>query len=68
MPKLVVNIFCCNLGILESDLLMEFYGGLGGKKVITRERRWYKDIGLGYKTPQEAINGTYIGQLFALVV
>jgi len=32
----------------------------GGKKVITRERRWYKDIGLGYKTPQEAINGTYI--------
>jgi hypothetical protein len=37
---------------------------LGGKKVITRERRWYKDIGLGYKTPQEAINGTYIGQYF----
>ncbi|CAG7847648.1 40S ribosomal protein S11-A [Serendipita indica DSM 11827] len=32
----------------------------GGKKVVTRERRWYKDIGLGYKTPQEAINGTYI--------
>ncbi|KIM21521.1 hypothetical protein M408DRAFT_102891 [Serendipita vermifera MAFF 305830] len=32
----------------------------GGKKVITREKRWYKDIGLGYKTPQEAINGTYI--------
>jgi hypothetical protein len=38
----------------------------GGKKVITRERRWYKDIGLGYKTPQEAINGTYIGQYFVL--
>jgi len=32
----------------------------GGKKVITREKRWYKDIGLGYKTPSEAINGTYI--------
>jgi len=32
----------------------------GTKKVVTREKRWYKDIGLGYKTPQEAINGTYI--------
>lgn len=24
-------------------------------------RRWYKDIGLGFKTPKEAINGSYIG-------
>ncbi|PVF94569.1 putative RPS11B-ribosomal protein S11B [Serendipita vermifera] len=32
----------------------------GGKKVGTREKRWYKDIGLGYKTPLEAIEGTYI--------
>jgi hypothetical protein len=34
---------------------------LGGKKVSTKERRWYKDVGLGFKTPPEAINGTYIG-------
>jgi len=34
--------------------------GLGGKK-LTKEKRWYKDVGLGYKTPIEAINGTYIG-------
>ena len=34
---------------------------LGGKKVSTKEKRWYKDVGLGYKTPAEAINGTYIG-------
>lgn len=27
----------------------------------TKERRWYKDVGLGFKTPTEAINGTYIG-------
>jgi len=33
----------------------------GGKKVSTKERRWYKDVGLGFKTPPEAINGTYIG-------
>ena len=24
-------------------------------------RRWYKDVGLGFKTPANAINGTYIG-------
>jgi small subunit ribosomal protein S11e len=33
----------------------------GGKKVSTKDRRWYKDVGLGFKTPPEAINGTYIG-------
>ncbi|KAJ1659135.1 40S ribosomal protein S11-B, partial [Dispira simplex] len=22
--------------------------------------RWYKEVGLGFKTPKEAINGTYI--------
>ncbi|KNZ77447.1 40S ribosomal protein S11 [Termitomyces sp. J132] len=32
----------------------------GGKKAGTREKRWYKDVGLGFKTPSEAINGTYI--------
>merc|ERR1712029_1050797 len=25
-----------------------------------KEKRWYKDVGLGFKTPSEAINGTYI--------
>ena len=32
-----------------------------GKKVATKEKRWYKDVGLGFKTPSEAISGTYIG-------
>ncbi|KAG5221917.1 ribosomal protein S17-domain-containing protein [Salix suchowensis] len=32
-----------------------------GKKVSTKEKRWYKDVGLGFKTPADAINGTYIG-------
>ncbi|KAI0322625.1 ribosomal protein S17-domain-containing protein [Amylostereum chailletii] len=31
-----------------------------GKKVQTKDKRWYKDVGLGFKTPAEAINGTYI--------
>ncbi|PWN24397.1 putative RPS11B-ribosomal protein S11B [Jaminaea rosea] len=26
----------------------------------TRERRWYKDVGLGIKTPSAAINGNYV--------
>ncbi|KAJ9098617.1 hypothetical protein QFC22_001945 [Naganishia vaughanmartiniae] len=30
------------------------------KKVNSRTKRWYKDVGLGFKTPAEAINGTYI--------
>ena len=34
-----------------------------GKKVATKEKRWYKDVGLGFKTPAEAISGTYIGAL-----
>jgi hypothetical protein len=37
------------------------FGTIGGKKVSTKEKRWYKDVGLGFKTPPEAINGTYIG-------
>lgn len=27
----------------------------------TKEKRWYKDVGLGFKTPAEAVSGTYIG-------
>ncbi|KAF6766053.1 ribosomal protein S17-domain-containing protein [Ephemerocybe angulata] len=30
-----------------------------GKKVVTKAKRWYKDVGLGFKTPSEAIFGTY---------
>ena len=26
-------------------------GKIGGKKVTTKTKRWYKDIGLGFKTP-----------------
>lgn len=30
-------------------------------KVGKGGRRWYKDVGLGFKTPQNAISGNYIG-------
>lgn len=29
----------------------------------TRTKRWYKDVGLGFKTPRAAIDGQYIGEL-----
>ncbi|CAG8479467.1 8912_t:CDS:2 [Funneliformis caledonium] len=31
-----------------------------GKKAKTKNQRWYKDVGLGFKTPKEAIEGHYI--------
>ena len=34
----------------------------GTKKVSSRTRRWYKDVGLGFKTPRAAIDGNYIGE------
>jgi len=30
------------------------------KQAQRRAKRWYKDVGLGFKTPREAIQGTYI--------
>jgi Ribosomal_S17 N-terminal len=32
----------------------------------TKQKRWYKDVGLGFKTPKEAIDGTYIGTDFPI--
>jgi Ribosomal_S17 N-terminal len=34
----------------------------------TKAKRWYKDVGLGFKTPKEAIEGTYIGILLPTFV
>ena len=31
------------------------------KRVGKGGRRWYKDVGLGFRTPKTAIDGTYIG-------
>ncbi|KAJ2122353.1 40S ribosomal protein S11-B [Coemansia sp. RSA 1822] len=33
---------------------------LNAKGVNKKNSRWYKEVGLGYKTPASAINGTYI--------
>ena len=32
------------------------------RKVGKGGRRWYKDVGLGFRTPKTAIEGSYIGQ------
>ena len=34
------------------------------KKVGKGGRRWYKDVGLGFRTPKNAIEGSYIGMDF----
>lgn len=31
------------------------------KRVGKGGRRWYKDVGLGFRTPKNAIEGSYIG-------
>lgn len=36
-------------------------------KVGKGGRRWYKDVGLGFKTPKTAIEGTYIGMVICAV-
>ncbi|KAF2019426.1 40S ribosomal protein S11 [Aaosphaeria arxii CBS 175.79] len=33
---------------------------VGGPRKNTRTRRWYKDVGLGFRTPKTAIDGSYI--------
>jgi hypothetical protein len=30
-------------------------------KKVGQARRWYKEVGLGFRTPKTAIEGTYIG-------
>ncbi|KAG6813807.1 hypothetical protein H0H92_007219 [Tricholoma furcatifolium] len=37
-----------------------FHNAKGRVGKTTKDKRWYKDVGLGFKTPSEAINGTYI--------
>ena len=35
----------------------------GGKTRVGKGgRRWFKDVGLGFKTPKNAIDGNYIGR------
>ncbi|KAI0726165.1 40S ribosomal protein S11 [Fomitopsis betulina] len=44
----------------QKQFLFQNAKARGTKKVATKEKRWYKDVGLGFKTPTEAISGTYI--------
>jgi len=34
------------------------------KRVGKGGRRWFKDVGLGFRTPKTAIEGSYIGQFY----
>jgi small subunit ribosomal protein S11e len=37
------------------------------KRVGKGGRRWYKDVGLGFRTPKTAIEGSYIGQSYRVL-
>ncbi|CAG8706898.1 24774_t:CDS:2, partial [Racocetra persica] len=37
-----------------------FQNPKASRKVKAKDLRWYKDVGLGFKTPKEAIDGHYI--------
>lgn len=37
-----------------------FLNAKGVKKSGSKPKRWFKEVGLGFKTPREAINGEYI--------
>ena len=36
-------------------------------KVGKGGRRWYKDVGLGFRTPKTAIEGSYIGVYYKIL-
>lgn len=36
-------------------------GSAKAKRAGKGDRRWYKDVGLGFRTPKTAIEGSYIG-------
>jgi len=33
------------------------------RRIGKGQRRWYKDVGLGFRTPKTAIEGNYIGTM-----
>ena len=56
----------CGQTLLRFRYLTHRSNCLGGKKLVTKTKRWYKDVGLGFKTPSEAITGTYIGACISI--
>lgn len=66
LPKRQSAQWCVNSECIDEWEIIEIW--VLGKKVVTKAKRWYKDVGLGFKTPSEAIQGTYIGaQQFAFL-
>lgn len=54
MPKFAVRL---GIGLNIRQKLMIDVGG----KIASKQKRWTRDVGMGIKTPLEAMNGTYIG-------
>ena len=68
-PSLFFTVYSPNMSNVELGVQTEkafqkqpiFQNSKAARKT-TRDRRWYKDVGLGFKTPRAAIDGTYIGK------
>lgn len=62
-PFAVSRMSAANELIVQSEKAFQkqpiFTNSKAARKV-SKQQRWFKDVGLGIKTPQAAINGTYI--------
>jgi small subunit ribosomal protein S11e len=45
---------------VQTEKAFQFQKGVFLNSKTNKAKRFYKSIGLGFKTPKEAINGTYI--------
>ena len=49
-----------NLLTQQTEKAYQFQKGIFQNKNAKFQKRWYQDVGLGFKTPREAIEGHYI--------
>ena len=45
----------------QPHIFQNHKGRLAKSRRAGKTRRWYKDVGLGFRTPKNAIDGEYIG-------
>ena len=66
VPPRWFPFFPCSLGSLQYEKAYQKQDGvfIGKKKVISKQKgkgfRYYKNVGLGFKTPKAAIEGKYV--------
>lgn len=51
----------------QPHIFQNHKGRLAKSRRAGKARRWYKDVGLGFRTPKTAIEGEYIGTAYTLM-